>query len=114
MMETKHTKGPWQLTTVPFELRSLDSAAAIYGPIDPHGGSPLIADISRSTGDNEADANAKLIVAAPELLEALAELKRIVKDKFLPNLKGEVFMAEIIECESVFVQVDKAIKKATE
>jgi hypothetical protein len=71
-----YTKGPWQLTTVPFEIRNTDSAAAIYGPMSKDGGACLIADISRSAGDEEAEANAKLIAAAPELLEALKELVR--------------------------------------
>ena len=92
----KHTKSPWQLTTVPFELRNTDSAAAIYGPIDSHGGSPLIADISRSVGDDEATANAKIIVASPEMLEALKEWAE----------KGATPHAISLR--------DKAIKKATE
>lgn len=66
--ETKHTPGPWQLTTIPFELRNTDSAAAIYGPMSIDGGACLIADISRSAGDAQATANARLIASAPDLL----------------------------------------------
>lgn len=73
-MEDKHTPGPWQLTTIPFELRNTDSAAAIYGPMSEQGGACLIADISRSAGDTQATANAELIAKAPELLQANREL----------------------------------------
>lgn len=70
-MKTQHTLGPWQLTTVPFEIRNTDSAASIYGPQSINGGACLIADISRSAGDEQATANAQLIASAPDLLEAL-------------------------------------------
>lgn len=73
MNTSNHTEGPWQLTTVPFELRNTDSAASIYGPMSKDGGACLVADVSRSCGDQEASANARLIAAAPELLAALKE-----------------------------------------
>ena len=58
----KHTPEPWQLTTITFELRNTDSAAAIYGPSSVNNGACLIADISRSPGDDTAEANAVRIV----------------------------------------------------
>lgn len=97
---SKHTPGRWQLTTVPFELRNTDSAAAIYGPLSKEGGACFIADISRSPGDEEATANAKLIAAAPELLEALKEAVGDVMFEDLPFRIKEKMLA--------------AIKKATE
>lgn len=97
----KHTKGPWQLSEIPFELRSNDSAASIYGPNILNNGACFIADISRSAGDKQATANAKLIAAAPELLEAL----QWFIDEFEPM---KAYHREYFEKAKV------AIKKATE
>ena len=66
-METKHTPGPW--TAHPIELN--------HGlPYTPVAASTLIAKAySTAFGDHEqSDANARLIAAAPELLEALKGL----------------------------------------
>lgn len=76
-MSIKYTPGPWLISTIPFEINNADSAAAIYGPFN-KGGSPLIADVSRSTGDDSAYANAKLIAAAPDLLDAAKEALRLL------------------------------------
>jgi hypothetical protein len=104
-----YTKGPWQLTTVPFEIRNTDSAAAIYGPMSKDGGACLIADISRSAGDEEAEANAKLIAAAPELLEALKEEK-----KFLECLINIVAVEHTVNSIRERLQtIEAAIQKAT-
>lgn len=72
------TPGIWLFTSVPIELRSTDSAAAIYGPIDRNGGACLIADISRSPGDVEADANSILMASATDLYFALKEVSPLI------------------------------------
>ena len=77
-MSVKYTRGPWLISTIPFEINNTDLIAAIYGPFN-HGGSPRIADVSRSTGDYSAYANAKLIAAAPELLDAANEALRLLR-----------------------------------
>lgn len=94
--QTQHTPGPWQLTTVPFELRSTDDAASIYGPQSRDGGACLIACVSRSAGDNEATANAQLIASAPELLQALkafVESNSFHDDLFI-NARAAIAKAE--------------------
>lgn len=108
-METKHTPGPWELSTIPFEIRNTDSAAAIYGPMSEQGGSPLIADVSRSAGDGQASANAKLIAAAPEMLEALKE----INEWLFVNYPEHGGINEFGTCPT-FNKVRSAIKKATE
>ena len=53
-----------------------------------------------------------LIVAAPQLLEALEELKQTVIDTLLPNIKGEGWLAEQTSVLAVFHKVDAAIAEA--
>ena len=56
-MTTQHTKGPWEI-----------SATGTEWDICMAGGGDMLADLS---GCPNAEANARLIAAAPELLEAL-------------------------------------------
>lgn len=95
-MKTKHTPGPWE--------------AVIYdGPFD----QPLIKSghgtIGRLHGmeDRQHEANAKLVAAAPELLEALQDL-----------LKGVNGLPPLTAIAGVLTQqckhAEAAIKKATE
>ena len=60
--QTEHTPGPWQVET---ERGILDITAA---------GAGNIAMVSRSQLAGDSDANARLIAAAPSLLEACAAL----------------------------------------
>lgn len=99
-METKHTPGPWNLTTVPFELRNTDDAATIYGPYNINEGACMVANISRSPGDDVATANAKLIAAAPELL---AKLQKVTMMDY-PTLS---------EFNHLRMELAEEIKKAT-
>jgi hypothetical protein len=57
---SKHTKGPWHV----FKDSSIYSKHADY----------TLAEIVAGMTDEECDANARLIAAAPELLEALQRL----------------------------------------
>ena len=68
-METKHTKGEWKKDIHPFYYYKDDVRFAIYNETN-----GTIAACFGKTGE-EAEANAKLIAAAPKLLEALIELK---------------------------------------
>src|SRR5438445_8827143 len=71
-METKHTPGPW-------EYRSSTDSCCPFVLVAPH---PFIPDARRTLAINlspashgENDANARLIAAAPELLDALKVIK---------------------------------------
>lgn len=84
-METKHTQGEWKVspankTRVLVDRDILISDARVTIPI----------------GREEAEANAKLIAAAPDLLEALKYVKR-----FLVSTEVDINF------------IDQAIKKAT-
>jgi hypothetical protein len=67
-MTTKHTSGPWRIGRQDDEVVIVDATSG-----------PAICDVY---GDHngERDANARLIVAAPDLLEALEQLLRAITD----------------------------------
>lgn len=67
-MEAKHTKGPWQFTehgNIAAPSRSFGSQGGI--------GQFVIATMQPAMTESEQEANALLIAASPELLEALHE-----------------------------------------
>lgn len=76
-MNTKHTPGPWNLTPIENRIVSGNTVIArIYAHTDK--GQP--SNVAPFTEEDAA--NAKLIAAAPELLEALQEL---CADKYLAD-----------------------------
>lgn len=66
MSKAKHTPGPWRAVKVPYD----SSAFYIKARNAPDKRSPMVAHIPRSTVQ-PMEANARLLAAAPELLEAL-------------------------------------------
>ena len=87
-METKHTKGEW----------SFDSFNNIW--VD----NKIKISISSVEDDETAEANAKLIAAAPEMLEALIKIRGIATK---PNF-------DIDDIDEIISLSFNAIKKATE
>lgn len=69
-MKTKYTPGPWVATGTTV------SEQASYGT-----GNRVVAECGQSTNGETDLANARLIAAAPELLEALRSLHRFVHDQ---------------------------------
>lgn len=92
-METKHTKGEWKVS---------QSKTERLGNIVVDSNTRNIAKVL--SWDLEAKANAKLIAAAPELLEAL---KCIIEKEKMFNLEIPVVLHE------PFRKAEQAIKKAT-
>ena len=78
-MKTKHTKAPWLITTIQGE------DCLMVGGGD---GSEVVADIRTDWPGEVVEANARLIAAAPELLEACEGLLQIVQD-CMPSCKFE-------------------------
>lgn len=102
-MKTKHTPGPW--------LAYYGSSEELVTIIDSQNEdicelAPFVDDYS----EEEMNANAKLMAAAPEMLEALNAImnyKRIFKG-FLDSMKDEQ-----ADGGSPFELIENAIKKAT-
>jgi len=69
---SKHTPGPWWLGRDPSHFGSLTS---ITGGSDSTGGIRSVAEVGGLDID-EAEANARLIAAAPDMLEALHDVLR--------------------------------------
>ncbi len=97
-----HTSGPWGRN-----IKPVSQYPTIYG--GPKGNHVHIAHVlSRGLPPTESEANADLIAAAPELLQALIELKEWALAEYdlrqMPN--GCVL-------EDILTQADKAISLAT-
>lgn len=112
MASTTHTPGPWFYSTDPndfaFEHVQNQRGAIVAKPM-------------RMGGNGAMEANARLIAAAPELLEALHEGRRAIGDHFAPNdcyatgpLTGDP-IRDLVQCPacSFIAMYDAAIAKAT-
>lgn len=109
MSNTKFTEGPWKVISgVHEDSGEMYDAGETW--VNVNGPDGVIADCLHggclSADEDEALANAKLIAAAPELLEALKELHHYCDhNKFL---KG------FIKADYLIQKAGLAIKKATE
>ena len=117
-MEAKHTRGPWKL-----ERLTGDNGIGIRvtGPVV-SGYTAFIR--TRWAHENqriEQEANAQLIAAAPDLLDALHEARRAIGDHCAPNdcyatgpMTGDS-IRDLVQCPacSAIAMYDAAIAKAT-
>lgn len=92
MDESKHTPGPWRI--------SRTSGMEIFINHDqdqPNRVAGYFAEVRRFTSDNEqVEANARLIAAAPDLLEALLELADWYKEHTgLPPAAANAAIAKV-------------------
>ncbi len=95
-MMSKHTKGPWKLHDM--EERTIVGNDHIYVAGSNAGSRP----------DEENKANARLISAAPELLEALIDAKEHLEYCGY----GDKWERECAESEGLEDKINKAIAKA--
>lgn len=105
-METKHTPGPWRIGTPgPNGCYTIGTVRGLMTAMIAH---------SRNEPDQaiEAEANARLIAAAPCLLEALQALEQI-KDIWLPQEAEEGFAEEMYMLHKARNNMLAAIAKAT-
>lgn len=103
-MKTEHTKGNW----------SYVPSTNIYHPVVIIGGRKLI--INAFKNHEEQDANAQLIAAAPDMLEALESVMRI-RDLWGvptdPHFKGEeAYEGELQVLAAMEIKIKEAINKA--
>ncbi len=73
---SKHTPGPW-----------IVSRGANVKPFSVEAATSTIADIYRAKGHGTCEANARLIAAAPELLEACREAKKLLEEVAEMNIQ---------------------------
>lgn len=116
-MKTKHTPGPWEIETVPIESRGGSDTCHKIGPFN-----ACIYDdwVPREKGisEEENNANAKLIAAAPELLEALNDFYTLIDSGDLVRDISKdndftYFTRQGIRITNAIVSMNEAIKKAT-
>lgn len=98
---SKHTKGPW------LQVADRDEII-IYANSGPKGDDPICF-TSDSRSVEEIQANARLIAAAPELLEALEDVLA-TKSLIMKRSPSELELHEILK---TFERVKEAIFKAT-
>jgi ribonuclease PH len=102
MSEFKGTKGKWGIQNEPVQYRTNPNPKEWHGSFDIISGETGIACVHAYTFWNqtfeEAQANAKLIASAPEMLEMLQKAERTLR--------------EVYECDTNEIQ--QLIKKATE
>lgn len=94
-MNTKHTPGPWIADLETWAGIVNAPAGTIAGPVGGSKGATL----------DELHANARLIAAAPELLEAL--------DGLMAKLSAKSPALQYHDCKEAYEQARTAIAKAT-
>ena len=101
-MNTPHTPGPWE-TALSFTADN----RIIWDVCLPDGGD-MIADLAECGDEQTQEANARLIAAAPELLEALIELHNYTETS-CPKYRSIWTEKE----DSLQIKVQTALVKAT-
>jgi hypothetical protein len=94
-MSNKHTQGPWTLTADPLHFHSLTTVIGGKASYQKNGPpQQMIVQVGGFAEWQEAEANARLIAAAPELLAAL-ETAYIALIGYLPAHRNDVTDAAI-------------------
>lgn len=88
---TKHTPGPWYAKDGHvFSSAGFDAVQALA--TSDHNSHPMVADCNKSNMTiAEADANAALIAAAPELLAALKEMVKVCEEEEMAMGDGNAY-----------------------
>ena len=97
MSDAKHTPGPWETVGAKYIWKTGDVGGAVAIIAEPECESSNDFRPVRIASERweEAMANARLIAAAPELLEALKELRDFYTDNFgLPAAKANAAIAK--------------------
>jgi hypothetical protein len=110
----KHTPGPWKETQPRMICREVPN------PDYPHKSncgliSRQVATICQYGPKAEKEANARLIVAAPELLSAAIKLMAVFDDlsKSNPGFLGKLVLQDYAQLNEALIEMPAAIRKAT-
>lgn len=109
----KHTPGPWKYEPTEPGSGDFDVLPEVapsnlsWGPwiASVHGRTP---DMRGFVGAVESEANARLIAAAPELLEALIELRDALADSGLKTPYGSPLMYAMLKSNRVILKAEGA------
>ncbi len=119
-MENKHTPAPWELCDIG-DYGDFDGNSQVILGTDGFDEPMLkrLAVVQVTKGDEENEANAQLIAAAPELLEALEEVvplfKSLIQDYAkVADSNGELLATQVYidNLNKHYVKAESAIKKA--
>jgi hypothetical protein len=109
-MDTKHTPGPWIVSGA--RRRGYEAEVIVETNPNPKAMSAItICDVPNPTNlvvdDATAQANARLIAAAPDLLEALKHAYALMQ-----ALEGSMWLTKVPGVTEAFAQYSAAIAKA--
>ncbi len=85
MTESKHTPGPWAVSSRPIPSTRPNLEGWVIDPVDP---TKTIATAWGLKKNGEAQANARLIAAAPDLLAACERMAKHLKQNSMPEIQG--------------------------
>lgn len=115
MTETKHTPGPWSVLkwskrmSIEGNIHQVTNRENYPAAFVPAWDAPEDGQVD---GTDEAIANARLIAAAPELLEALEWYRNNMCEGFCVDLKTEVYYSESMDFHCAGCKARAAIAKA--
>ena len=89
MSESKRTPGPWKL-----EVWDMEGNIVVAGQHDARGVYPVAECSNKCLFPGQAEANARLISAAPDLLEALQELVELEVAKNMHKARAAIAKAK--------------------
>jgi len=119
MSETKHTPGPWRLEK---QVAGRDWTS-IGAPVATVGGEALCESVEFIVGtvsdfgphgEQETEANARLIAAAPELLDALRQCVIAIGDELNASSQEEVADHPVLAGHQIIYDDAKALISKTE
>ncbi len=106
-METKHTEGEWTMSKQDSNMYSVHAPGRLNGtPV------AMINPFNKDVHPEAVEANAKLMTAAPELLEQLSEITELVEG--LKELGAFNGMSAKHAISEINFRSKKAIRRATE
>ena len=105
-MKAQHTPGPWTWAERGYALRPMTQTTAMHTILEVEGGGRVDRDCSLSEVIAEGRANYRLIVAAPELLEALQSA-----EAFIAGFEGDELQEGVSE---LLAGIRTAIAKAVQ